>query len=42
MAQDSNMIMSPSVMTGTLPTGLSARHSGVARYSAAKSTGTIS
>ena len=31
MAQDSNMTVSPSAMTGTLPTGLSARHSGVAR-----------
>ena len=36
------MTVSPSAMTGTLPTGLSARHSGVARYSAAKFTGTIS
>ena len=34
MATDSNIVRSPSVIAGTLPTGLSLRYSGDLRYSA--------
>ena len=40
IAPDSNMVKSPSLMAGTLPTGLSRRHSGLDRYSGEKLIGT--
>ena len=37
MAPDSNIVRFPSVITGTLPVGLSARHSGLERNLGEKS-----